>query len=287
MSRAVRTAVRAAVVAVALSPSCGEPSTTTRSDRLTAYCEATVDTAGGRVVVDTETDYLPRVVACENGNAAPAALEAQAIAARSYLYYRLDRTGSIGDGQSDQVYTCGRAPGPAHVAAARATSGIVLQYPEADATQVAAFYVAGALQDGPPCRGGTSDPTNTERYVTYNEGQSGGDVIQTTLGLVDPANLANRGCMSQNGSDCLADAGYDVRAILRFYYGDDIAIVQAAGPCVESSGAPDAGGGAGVGDDATSGCSAGAAGAGAALGLATFLLFRGAPRRRRIRWRRR
>jgi hypothetical protein len=42
--------------------------------------------------------------------------------------------------------------------------------------------------------------------------------------------------MSQNGSSCLATAGDDVDTILRFYYGDDIEIVTATGPCVGTTG---------------------------------------------------
>ena len=191
-----------------------------------AYCEAMVEGTG---VVDVESDYLPRVVSCENGGAADAALEAQAVAARSYLYYALDEGGSIGDGQGDQVYTCGREPEQRHRDAVAATAGEVLRYRD---TQVAAFYVAGALQAPPDCVGGGDDPTGTEDWVTYNDGLSGDAVMQTALGLVDPTNDANRGCMSQNGSDCLAEAGRDVDAILRFYYGADIEIVRAEGECV-------------------------------------------------------
>src|SRR5262245_46046125 len=94
-----------------------------------------------------ETDYIPDVVGCENGGADPPALEAQAIAARSFLYYHLERGGSIGDGSSDQVYSCGREPTEAHEAAAEATAGLVLRYRDA---QVAAFYVAGARDQLPP-----------------------------------------------------------------------------------------------------------------------------------------
>ena len=90
-------------------------------------------------------------------------------------------------------------------------------------------------------------PTNTERYVTYNEGRSGTDVIQTTLGFVSPTNYANRGCMSQNGSDCLSEQGRAFDEILRFYYGADIVIERAVGPCVPELTMPDAGTG---GDDA-------------------------------------
>jgi MYXO-CTERM domain-containing protein len=223
---------------------------------LEAYCEAMVEGVG---LVSVEDDYLPRVINCENGGAGPAALEAQAVAARSYLYYRLDRTGDIGDGTGDQVYTCGREPGPQHFAAAAATAGEVLQY---QGTQVAAFYVAGARnQPGPTCQGSTDDPTNTERYVTYNEDQSGADVEQTTLGLVHPDNHANRGCKSQNGARCLADEGWDYDTILRFYYGADIEVIRAAGPCVPEPG-PDAGPGGGADGDLSGGCVCRAGGGG-------------------------
>jgi MYXO-CTERM domain-containing protein len=254
---------------------------------LLAYCEAMVDGVG---LVDVETDYLPRVINCENGGAGQAALEAQAVAARSYLYYRLDRTGSIGDGTGDQVYTCGREPGPQHYLAAASTAGVVLQY---QGTQVAAFYVAGARnQPGPTCRGSTDDPTNTERYVTYNEDRSGDDVEQTTLGFVHPTNHANRGCKSQNDARCLADEGWDHDTILRFYYGADIEVIRADGPCVPS-GEPDAGAGGdagtGLDDDAhlEGGCAcragAGARGGPGALLLLLLLLVATALRRGRSR----
>lgn len=196
---------------------------------LDAYCTANVIGTG---TVDVETDYIPNVINCENGAASLEALKAQAVAARSYLYYRLDRTGDIADGTSDQVYTCNRTPSADAYAAAEATSGKVLQY---QGTQVAAFYVAGSLQDPPDCRGGTNDPTNTERFVTYNQGKSGDDIEQTTLGFVDPSNHANRGCKSQNGADCLSDDGWVYDDILRFYYGEDIEIVTAEGACVVSN----------------------------------------------------
>jgi hypothetical protein len=193
---------------------------------LVAYCEANVIGSG---VVDVETDYLAHVVQCENGAASFEALRAQAVSARSYLYYELERSGSIGDGQGSQVYSCGRTPTDAHYDAAASTSGLVLRYRD---TQVAAFYVAGALQTSATCTGGTNDPTGTERWVTYNEGQSGAAVEQTQLGFVSPTNYANRGCMSQNGADCLSDAGRPYDEILRFYYGADIEMVRAEGPCV-------------------------------------------------------
>jgi hypothetical protein len=258
--------------AAALAVGCA-PELDHRAQAVLAFCEAVVRTGGAEVVVDVETEYLPRVVACENGAAAPAALEAQAVAARSYLYYKLAREGSIADGTSDQVYTCPRPPGPAHHAAVRGTAGRVLRYA---GTQVAAFYVAGAHQQAPTCQGGTDDPTGTERWVTYNEGRAGDEVIQTPLGFVDPANHANRGCMSQNGSHCLAGAGHDVETILRFYYGEDIELETAEGPCIDG-----VDGDAGDGPSLGSGCTA--AGGGAALGLIAGLALVSRRRSRRRR----
>lgn len=194
---------------------------------LEAFCEAEVSGSG---LLDVENDYVPQVVACENGGASLEALKAQAVAARTYLYYKLRRQGSIGDGQGDQVYTCGNNAGDKHRKAAAETSGQVLMY---DGVVIASFYVAGALQSGPDCRGGSSDPTGTEHYVTYNEGRSGGEIEQSTLGWVDPANKENRGCQSQNGAHCLSDEGWDYDSILRFYYGEDINVKTATGPCVE------------------------------------------------------
>jgi hypothetical protein len=192
----------------------------------TAYCSAMVTGSG---VVDVETDYLPNVVNCENGGASLEALKAQAVSARSFLYYKLANQGYINDGTGDQVYSCGSTPDPDHYAAVAATSGQVLMY---DGVVIAAFFVAGALQSPPSCTGGTSDPTSTEQWVTYNWGNMGASVVQTPLGWVSPANDYNRGCLSQNGSHCLSDAGWTYDDILRFYYGMDIALVTATGPCV-------------------------------------------------------
>jgi hypothetical protein len=207
----------------------------TLASPLMAYCEAEVEGVG---LIDVETDYLAHVVNCENGAADFEALKAQAVAARSYLYYKLTNEGSIGDGQSDQVYTCGRMPGPQHFEAVSQTSGQVLTYQN---IQVATFYVAGAIPSTLDCipTAEDPDPTNTERYVTYNEGQSGDDLVQSPLGWVNSGNLANRGCHSQNGAHCLSENGWNYEEILRFYYGEDIVLEQAIGECVSLSPDPE------------------------------------------------
>lgn len=195
-----------------------------------AYCEADVEGIG---LVDVETDYLPRVITCENGGADLEALKAQAIAARSVLYYALETAGSICDSQGCQVYSCAAEPLPIHHQAVDETSGLYLSF---NATLTYGFYVAGDDGTSPPDCVGDPD-VGTEHWVTYNQGRSGADVEQTDLGFVfDPDDVGygqNRGCMGQWGARCLeASYGYAYRDILEFYYGDDIGLIKAAGPCV-------------------------------------------------------
>src|SRR5258708_32989892 len=92
----------------------------TTQEPLTAVCQANVKGTG---LVDTEDKYLPGVVHCENGGAPFEALKAQAIVARSYLYYKMETSGSIADGTSDQVYTCGSAPTALQIKAVKDTAG--------------------------------------------------------------------------------------------------------------------------------------------------------------------
>ena len=199
-----------------------------------AYCEILVEGDG---VKDMETDYLPRVITCENGGANLEALKAQAIAARSVAYYAMAKDGSICDSQGCQVYSCNAEPGPKAYQAVAETSGLYLNY---NSTLTYAFYVAGDPNTSPPaCVGNVN--VGTEHWVTYNEGNAGTNVVQTELGWVFEPNEngygQNRGCMSQWGARCLENNnGYGYEDILRFYYGDDIEIIQAQGPCVEEIG---------------------------------------------------
>ncbi len=221
-----------------------------------AFCTITVDGIGQ---LDTEDDYLPHVITCENGGANLEALKAQAIAARSVAYYNMANMGSICDGQGCQVYSCGAEPQAVHYQAVAETSGLYLSY---DATLTYGFYVAGDTDTAPPSCVGTAGAT--EHWITYNEGKSGPDVEQTELGFVGPPGFGqNRGCMGQWGARCLEnDNGYDYDMILRFYYGADIEIPQAPGPCVLPMGAGGSGGAGGA--DVSGGGGGGGAGLGGA-----------------------
>lgn len=165
-----------------------------------------------------EEDYLPRVVTGENGHAHPEALKAQAVASRTYVLRAMRDDRSIGrtvpvpNSQKFQVYS--RGAFPQCIAAVEATRGEVARY---QGRLVIANYVAGALWvNGRP----GNDPTNTERWVTYNEGRTGKSVLPTKLSHTGRSD--NRGCMSQNGADWLARAGRTYKEILRFFYGADL-----------------------------------------------------------------
>ena len=195
--------------------------------------------------VSTESDYVPNVVLCENGLASFEALKAQAVAARTFAYYKMDIQGFINDGTSDQVYSCSGSPGSIHHQAAQATEGEILYVRDnigfTQDVLIASFYVAGAIPSGPfdinspgvifdP---GDSDPTNTEQWVTYTyaNGDVGGNNLGTPLGfqgIPSNPNWPNRGAKSQNGADYLSDNSVSYIDILKYYYGADIQLRTAS-----------------------------------------------------------
>ncbi len=213
-----------ALVGCVAASDAAEEDLATIQQGLTAYCKVNVV---GKGWIDAETKYLPNVVHCENGGAPYEALKAQAIAARTYMYYKMETAGKIADGQSDQVYSCGSGPTADQIRAVKETAGQILRY---KSTTIAAFFVAGGTAKPTSCRGSTS--ASTERYVTYNYGKSGSGITQTSLGWINPGNYRNRGCLSQLGTRCLASMGKTDDYMSKFYYGMDIELVQATGACV-------------------------------------------------------
>jgi hypothetical protein len=191
-----------------------------------AHCQIVVQ---GKGTKSMEDDYLPHVITCENGGANLQALKAQAIAARSVAYYAIETTGSICDSQGCQVYGCGAQPQAKHYQAVKETAGMYLSY---GGMLTYGFYVAGDSNVQPP--GCIDVGGSTSHYITYNEGKTGTSVEQTSLGYIGPPGYGqNRGCMGQWGARCLENSqGYDFQQILAFYYGADIQLLQAQGPCV-------------------------------------------------------
>jgi hypothetical protein len=177
--------------------------------------------------LDLETDYLPRVVTRENGNAASAALEAQAIAARTYVLRAMLDHPSLGTPaqpiiNSEKFQTYAATATAQCIDATRRTAGIVATYSH---QLILGNYVAGAIWTPSGVPG--QDTTNTEKWVTYNKGKTGTFVKPTAL--ASTARWENRGCMSQNGADWLARHGEGHLAILRFFYGLDLELVDLRG----------------------------------------------------------
>lgn len=182
-----------------------------------------------------EAEYLPRVLAAEVGAAAPAALQAQAIAARTYLEHALRADRQLGT-KAKPVSTSPKhfqamAPAthgaiPAAAAAVTFTHGVFACW---NGKLITAYYVAGAVWAGGPANSVPSpDPTKTEHLVTYNEGKTGAAV--KAAGIGSPSS-DNRGCMSQNGAFWLAkNLNYNWLQILQYFYGADLGFFAPATP---------------------------------------------------------
>lgn len=206
-----------------------------RRAALTDFCSVRVDGYG---TLNVEEEYLAQVVTCEHAGAPLETLKAQAIAARGYAKYVVDvERRPLSPTTRDQAYNCGRAPTADARRAVRETSGMVLTH---NGKLIMPFYVAGSTNlNTNTCH--ARDNAGTQKYVTYNEGRSGGSVQGSTLGWV--GSPANRGAMSQNGSACLARKGWKAERILRYWYGTDIRVTKLGGSCVRSDTDPDLGNG--------------------------------------------
>jgi hypothetical protein len=191
-----------------------------------------------------EDDYLPRVCTQENGAADIEALKAQAVAARTYLLRAMRDDAKLGttskpviNGQSFQAYA--GSASQRCIEATQATRGVVGRY---GGELIIANYVAGALWNADGSLG--NDPTETEKWVTYNEGLTGSAVHPTALSYIPRTD--NRGCMSQNGSDWLSEHGHDYTSILRYFFGADLELSGAvSGGGSPGGGASPGGGGCG------------------------------------------
>lgn len=214
------------------------PEFETRRAALTDFCSVRVDGYG---TLNVEEEYLAQVVTCEHSGAPMETLKAQAIAARGYAKYVTEVEGRpLSPTVRDQAYNCGRPATAAARQAVRETSGMILTH---KGKMIMPFYVAGSTNINPnTCR--ARDNAGTQKYVTYNTGRVGARVQGSTLGWV--GNPANRGAMSQNGSACLARAGWKAERILRAFYGDDIRVTKLSGSCVQADTDPDLGHGGGV-----------------------------------------
>ena len=199
--------------------------------------------------INVENTYLPKVVENENGAGPMESLMAQAVAARSFLYYALNTSGFIGDGQNAQVYTNNNLgpPDAQQIAAVQLTDRMILRYGDgSDDVTIASFYAAGEIPTNTDVPFGMAHPGDggssaTEPDITYNRGLASNDITQSPQGFVSspPDSFPlNRGSMSQNGANFLAGHGWDFLDILRYYYGADIHVEIAGIPVSGSVPAP-------------------------------------------------
>jgi predicted small metal-binding protein len=183
-----------------------------------------------------EDQYVPRVCTAENGGADFEALKAQAVAARTYLLRAMRDDPSLGtskpilNGTSFQAYSASASQGC--VDATNATRGVTGRW---GGELIIANYVAGALVNEDGSLG--ADLYGTEHWVTYNEGLTGSDVKPTALSWTSRPD--NRGCMGQNRSDWLSRRGYDYASILRYFYGADLELGEAASSTPSQGGCGD------------------------------------------------
>ncbi len=173
----------------------------------------------GRLALE---DYVARVVTAELGASRQLhALEAQAMAARSYVVWMINNNGYGTPAKpvpnSTHFQVCARAATALGLQATAATrGGLVIHHGRVVLTS----YVAGALWSPGASTGRNGpDPTKTEHGVTYNDG-----LLDTAVRPTPNAGpiVDNRGCLSQNGAVELGRRGVLWPAILRYFYGADI-----------------------------------------------------------------
>ena len=179
-------------------------------------------------------------------------MEAQAIAARTYLARFLERTEGkkvIPIGPRFQCWK--KTSDPRFRSVARSTAGQVLRY---QGILVTGNYVSGTHKLTPGCeprpprdvkyesddwdemlvrykkgrkeKGRTifSGTAWTEIFVTRNEGKQRSNVSPSPI--AGPVRF-NRGALGQNAAVCLANnLGYETIDILKYFYGEDIALEQ-------------------------------------------------------------
>lgn len=185
--------------------------TTPTGDTIRVYRSAT-----GQIEVLNIEEYLPYVVAAENDIAPFESMKAQAVASRTYAYYKKEHPSGVNfdiyDDSRDQNYKPWLILTDNLINSVSQTNGIVIKW---DGVLICSFYISGS--------------GDTSVYVTYNEDKSGEDITQSTIGwITNPPSLNpyNRGAMGQIQANALANNGYTWQDILKYFYGTDITIIS-------------------------------------------------------------
>ena len=226
MGARVWTIVAASIFVSSARADSSDPPAVNSEYTSTLYSDAEIRLKSHTVSANIEDEYLPRILQEQKNSAGfninPEALKALAVADRSLLYYSLKAKGSIGSGGDAPVYDPSLV---AQQSVDQAASDTVRELIQLKGQPVLGYAVDGARPAGGTPFGVANlsldpDPTGTERYVTYNNGRSGSKILTTKLG--SKSNPLNRGALSIQGADFLADHGWNYLDILHFYYGDDV-----------------------------------------------------------------
>ncbi len=212
-----------------------------------SYLPACVDTENEGPLL-TESEYIAGVVDCELAwfTKDPAALEAQAIAARTFLAAHLARKGEDTPLPMGPRFQCWRSPRPRAVEAAQLTEDLILEH---EGRVIRANYASGTPKLSKACRALPPQKSGyrfkswgemrayykrarsqgrrsifkgyrwTEILVTRNQGRRG-KAVQATIHAQPDAQ--NRGGFGQYAAACLAKKGYGTFQILRYFYGEDV-----------------------------------------------------------------
>jgi hypothetical protein len=194
--------------------------------------------------MDVEKEYLPGVVDCELGwyTGERAALEAQAIAARTYLAHYLDEHGLDAEVPIGPHFQCWRrARLDRSREAVAATRGAVLRV---EGRLIYANYASGANRLDGSCRP-PSPRAFGYRYGSWDEmrrafarGERFGGFAWTEILVTHNRNRRpprrtpqsgddekNRGALGQYASVCISQReDLDTVAILRHFYGPDVEV---------------------------------------------------------------
>lgn len=207
-----------------------------------------VDTVRGAMRIEEE--YLPGVLECEVGGfrKTPAALEAQAIVARTYLLAHLTRRGPDAVVRLDARFQCWKPPKSDAVGrAVEATRDVVLHR---DGDVLDGNFASGTPKRGDDCRPQPPTATGyayetweamraayvearragrrlrfdgiawTELLIPDNAGRTGLAVEPTPFAPVRPT---NRGAFGQWAAACLAaKQGLSAPDIVRAFFGSDV-----------------------------------------------------------------
>lgn len=197
---------------------CDITNSSSTSSNTEEYCPGGIVVTGRDAGTYDLDEYVERVVTCENGGAAPEALRALAIAARTYALNATDNCkDTIANDTTAQVMstaTCTKASDKVKKALQDVTGSVMLYNGKYFSAQYSSFYGS--------CSGDTC--TSTLKKVPSNETAT---FTMPHSYLTTGVKAGHENGLSQNGSNYMAtEQGKTYDEILDFFYADGIEITN-------------------------------------------------------------